>query len=59
VTSTPPTRIEPLSAWSMPATRFKSVVLPEPEGPMSARNSPSGMEMERRWRIGSTWSPRR
>ena len=26
----------------MPAMRFRSVVLPEPEGPMSATNSPSG-----------------
>ena len=28
-------------ARSSPAIRFKSVVLPEPDGPMSARNSPS------------------
>jgi hypothetical protein len=30
----------------MAAIMFSSVVLPEPEGPMSARNSPVAMSME-------------
>src|SRR5262245_53408280 len=34
-------RTEPLSAVSSPAITRSSVVLPEPEGPSSARNSPS------------------
>jgi hypothetical protein len=28
---------------SMPAMRLRSVLLPDPEGPMSARNSPSAI----------------
>ena len=34
--STPATRILPDVGWSMPAMRLSSVVLPEPDGPISA-----------------------
>src|SRR6516165_4889732 len=59
VMSAPPTRMVPLSALSMPATRFRRVLLPEPEGPMSARNSPSAMSKEMSCSTGMTWLPRR
>ena len=32
---------------SIPAIRFRRVVLPEPDGPMSERNSPRGTSSER------------
>ncbi len=41
-TSVPATITLPDVGRSMPAIRFSSVVLPEPDGPMSATNSPSG-----------------
>ena len=41
-TSVPATMTCPDVGRSMPAIRLSSVVLPEPEGPMSARNSPCG-----------------
>ena len=37
----PATSIDPSVGVSRPPIRFSSVVLPEPEGPMSARNSPA------------------
>ena len=37
---------------SIPAMRFRSVVLPEPEGPMSPRNSPSGISNEILFKTG-------
>ncbi len=40
VTSSPPTRMLPESGYSKPAMAIRIVVLPEPEGPSSARNSP-------------------
>ena len=40
VTSSPATLISPSSAVSSPATRFSSVDLPQPEGPIRATNSP-------------------
>jgi len=59
VISTPATLTEPESAESMPAIRFKRVLLPEPEGPMSARNSPRAMSKLMPVKTGSTWLPRR
>ena len=44
--SLPPTITLPLVGRSMPAIRLSSVVLPEPEGPMSARKSPDGTPSE-------------
>ena len=41
--SRPATKIRPRVGWSMPAIRFRSVVLPDPDGPISATYSPSGM----------------
>ena len=38
--SSPATASSPASGLSMPATRFSSVDLPEPEGPISATKSP-------------------
>ena len=37
--SWPPTVMVPSVGRSSPAMRFSSVVLPDPDGPMSARNS--------------------
>src|SRR5262245_11939465 len=42
----PATFTSPDVGWSTPPIRFRSVVFPEPEGPMSATNSPSGMLSE-------------
>src|SRR2546427_2785439 len=42
VTSVPATATDPASGRSMPAIRFSNVVLPDPEGPIRPRNSPSG-----------------
>ncbi|MGX1013229.1 hypothetical protein AB7M69_007586 [Bradyrhizobium japonicum] len=36
----PPSRMSPRSGWTKPAMDISSVVLPEPEGPSSVRNSP-------------------
>ena len=41
VISRPPTMMCPLVTVSMVETQFKSVVLPEPEGPMMPTNSPA------------------
>jgi hypothetical protein len=40
--SLPSTMTCPRVGRSMPAIRFSSVVLPEPEGPINARKSPRG-----------------
>ena len=45
VMSLPSTTIRPSSGRSKPATRRSAVVLPQPEGPSSERNSPSPSEM--------------
>src|SRR4249920_1252132 len=42
----PSTSRSPDVGWSTPPIRFKSVVLPEPEGPMSATNAPSGIDSD-------------
>ena len=42
-----------------PGNEVKRVVFPEPEGPMSARNSPAKMVRLISSRTGSTWLPRR
>ena len=57
--STPPMMTVPLSALSMPAMRFSSVLLPEPDGPMSARNSPSQISKVMLSSTGTVWDPRR
>src|SRR3954469_21725737 len=57
--SWPWTMTSPLVARSSPATRFSSVVLPDPDGPMSARYSPSATERSRSERTGITNSSRR
>ena len=41
VTSTPPSLIVPAVGWSNPAIMRSTVVLPEPDGPRIANNSPS------------------
>src|SRR5437764_9431030 len=43
---------------SSPAMRFKSVVLPEPDGPMRARNSPAGTSRDSFWRTRISSLPR-
>ena len=40
VTSSPPTKMRPSSGSSKPAIMRNVVVLPQPEGPSSAKNSP-------------------
>src|SRR5438067_594824 len=46
----PPIESWPVSGLSRPAIRFRSVVLPEPEGPMMPRNSPSATSRSRFFR---------
>jgi len=41
VASCPSIQTSPPSGWINPATIIKSVVLPDPDGPRSVRNSPS------------------
>src|SRR5690242_11592957 len=43
VTSRSPMKMRPAVAVSNPATMRRAVVLPQPEGPSSTRNSPSAM----------------
>src|SRR5213594_676136 len=45
-TSVPATVMAPASGRSMPAMRLSSVVLPDPDGPLRPRNSPSGTSSE-------------
>jgi hypothetical protein len=53
VISVPPIFISPLSGLSMPAMRLRRVVFPDPEGPMSARNSPSSISNVMSFSTGS------
>ena len=46
VTSWPSIRMRPSSGVSSPATMRRSVVLPQPEGPSRAKNSPSSMDRD-------------
>jgi hypothetical protein len=49
----------PPLGWSMPATRFSSVLLPEPLGPISATKSPAlHVEVDAQ-QHGMSCSPRR
>ena len=45
-TFSPSTSSSPLVGRSMAAIMFSKVVFPEPDGPMSARNSPPEISME-------------
>ena len=47
VISRPPTMMCPLVTVSMVETQFRSVVLPEPEGPMMPTNSPAATSKRR------------
>src|SRR5256885_5512149 len=67
VTSLPATTMRPWSGRSKPATSRSAVVLPQPDGPRSDRNSPSPSEMsipfsaltvpKSRWRFWSSRYP--
>src|SRR5437762_1119110 len=50
--SVSPIRIAPRVGRSMPASRFSSVDLPEPDGPISPSKSPSGTLIDTRSRTG-------
>src|ERR1035437_2934911 len=54
VTSAAPISTEPRSGLSRPATHLKSVVLPHPDGPTNANNSPSHTSTET-WSRALTW----
>src|SRR5689334_7344882 len=56
--SMPATRSTPLSGLSMPAMRLSSVVLPEPDGPISAVKSPAWMSSVMSESTGTTCPPR-
>src|SRR5258707_204937 len=56
--SVPETSIRPDEGLSMPAMRLRRVVFPEPEGPMSPRNSPSGISNEMSRRTGISYESR-
>src|SRR5262245_29836700 len=43
----PSTSRSPDVGWSTPPIRFKRVVLPEPDGPISATKEPSGIDSDR------------
>ena len=45
--SFPSTSIDPFEGRSSPAIRLSSVLFPEPEGPISASNDPSGTSRSR------------
>src|SRR5262245_50763243 len=52
----PATWISPASGRSMPPSRLSSVVLPEPDGPITATKSPRGMPRSRRSKIAiASW----
>src|SRR5208337_4240986 len=57
--SSPSTRNWPEVGRSMPAIRFSSVVLPEPEGPIRQRNSPSSTSRSTFSRAGTARESRR
>src|SRR6185436_12352867 len=56
--SRPPTRSSPESGLSIPAIRLRSVVLPEPEGPISAVKSPGWMSSVMSESTGTICPPR-
>ena len=51
--STPAKAIRPASGRSSPATRCRRVDLPEPEGPITQRNSPASRRKETSSRTGT------
>jgi hypothetical protein len=53
-TTVPPIRISPSEISSRPATIRSAVVLPQPDGPTSTRNSPSWTSNER---SVTAWKP--
>ena len=57
--SVPSTSIEPAVGRSIPASRLRSVVFPEPDGPMSATNPPASIERSTPISVWITCSPRR
>src|SRR5262249_4782831 len=57
--SCPRTSTSPPVGRSRPAIRFSRVVLPEPDGPIRARNSPSSTSRSRSWSTGMRISSRR
>ena len=46
----PPTTIDPASALSSAPTRFRSVLLPPPDGPVSETKSPAARRKDTSWR---------
>jgi putative ABC transport system ATP-binding protein len=52
--SMPPTSIDPSLAVSSPPIKLRSVVLPEPDGPISATNSPGATDRDTRLRRDRT-----
>ena len=54
----PPTTISPELGLSRPPIRLRSVVLPEPDGPISATKSPRGMSSVRPCRTSIFCLPR-
>src|SRR5258708_8272002 len=54
----PPTLIDRWVGVPSPPRRFRSVVLPEPDGPIRARKSPSGISSVTPWRTSIRWPPR-
>ena len=56
-TSTPLSRYEPCVGLSIQPRRFISVVLPEPDAPMSATNSPASIDNDTSVRTGTFTSP--
>ncbi len=55
--SSPSNTIEPLVGESMPPMRFSSVVLPEPDGPRMATNSPRPIARSATWSACTSTSP--
>jgi len=54
LTTRSPMRMVPLEMSSSPATMRRAVLLPQPEGPTSTRNSPSAISRSRSW---TAWNP--
>jgi hypothetical protein len=53
-----PTESDPALGRSSPPIKLSSVDLPEPDGPMSARNSPRAMSTDKDCRTWMRSSPR-
>jgi hypothetical protein len=53
-TTRPPMLSVPVLMSSSPATIRSAVLLPQPDGPTSTRNSPSAMSRSRSW---TAWKP--